>query len=177
MDARPVRPSEFGPKQELAFALTGTVALPSPFPATGQVFLLIVAGAPEREGPQALKFFLKSVQVVNSQCIATRTIARDAVRAIGYYSKGGQETRDGEWTVVPIDRLPQIALAATQAAEAREIDRSGSLEFLLFENAVLYVPESAQVLHRLEFGLTAAVSAVAPVPFTSEQELSCCCNP
>jgi hypothetical protein len=175
LDARLALSSEFGPEQALTFALTGTVALPSPFPATGRVSILIVQETKARREQHDPKFFLKSVQVVNVQCIVTRSVALDAVRAIGYYSDGEKEAKDGEWTVVPVEQFSQMHATANQAAKNLEKDRGGCLEFPLLERAVLYVPESAPVLHRIEFGLTAAVSAGAPVPLTSDDELRCCC--
>ena len=176
MDARSALSSEFGPEQELAFALSGTVAIPSPFPAMGQVSVLVVPETQVRKEHRDPRFFLKSVQVVNVQCVVTRIIARNAVRAIGYYSDGESESKDGEWTVVPTERLSQMLATANHAAKELEKDRGRSFELPLFEKAVLYVPESAPVLHRIEFGLTAAVSAVAPVPLVSDHDdLGCCC--
>jgi hypothetical protein len=175
LDASAAHSSEFGPEQELAFALTGTVALPSPFPATGRVSILVVRETQAPDDQPHIKVFLKSVQVVNVQCIVTRIVAREAVRAIGYYSNGQTEAMDGVWTVVPIERFLQTFATASQAAKDLENDRGCSFEVPLLLRAVLYVPESAQVLHRIELGLTAAVSAGAPVPITSEQELRCCC--
>ncbi|MGO9914874.1 MAG: hypothetical protein ACLQIB_09210 [Isosphaeraceae bacterium] len=179
MKARLVRSSEFGPKQEMAFSVTGTVAIPSPIPATGEVSaLLVVQDTQDKKEQSNLNFktLLKSVQVVNQQCVVTRIVAYDSVRAVAFYSDGDKEARDGEWTVVPASRLAPMLAPALQALKEVDKERGGTFEFPLFERAVLYVSESASILHRVEFGLTAAVSAEAPLPLLSGHERPCCCD-
>lgn len=182
--------SELGPDQEIALAVTGTAALPSPFPATARVSLLIIPGLKVGQREGVARYFLKSVQVISPRCIVTRTVGLDDVRAIGYPSSGSE----GEWTIAPIGRCAAQIDAAIEASKPAEADAGFSYEIPLFDQAVLHVIEHAAVLHRQEYGLTAAVSAEASGPLTDGvgtissdccgrdmdflmASKSCCCRP
>ncbi len=120
MDARPAHSSEFGPEQERHSPHWYVV---HPRSATVGFSMLVVRETQAPDDQPHNKVFLKSVQVVNVQCIVTRIVAREAVRAIGYYSNGQTEAMDGVWTVVPIERFLQTFATASQAAKDLEQDR------------------------------------------------------
>lgn len=175
----PKRSTEIGLEQEAALAIAGAVALPSPFPATGRVSLVMVLG--DRAGQKAApaRFFIKSVQVISERNIVTRIVGLEDLRAVGFFAEGEEPGACGEWTLLPIRRLSGRIEAATRSLTEVGAEPDGSYEFLLFQRAVLYVSEATAVLHRQEFGLTAAISAEAFVSFTCDcggLGAFCCCR-
>jgi len=166
-----VRPAGFSLHHRAALALAGTIPLPSPFPASGRVYLVGVSKSHETNGnghKNGVDFYLKSVQVISERNIVSRTLEIDSVRAIGF--SGGAEhnghekhrERDsGDWTIIPLDESSKVGEAMRRLSDAQGQSENGSLEILLYDRAVLYVHEAAPVLHHQELGITAAVSAEA----------------
>ena len=143
---------EFHPSHLTALTLAGTVPLPSPYPACGSVSVVIVPHGEDFE------VFVKIVQVVSDRRIITRFVRPEDVRAIRAHPEGtngygpeswpvrGSKTIQGE-----LDRRSEDLLAGA---------RTGVFtESLWYHSAIVYVPESAPVLHRNDVGVTAAVSA------------------
>lgn len=166
-----VRPAGFGFHHRTALALAGTIPLPSPFPASGRVYLIGVANTQTTNGnghSNGVDFYLKSVQVISERNILSRTLEIDSVRAIGFHRPSEHKDHDrpphvngDDWQVVPIDDSNTVAEAMQRLRDARNGSQNGSLEVLLYEKAVLYVREAAPVLHHQELGITAAISAEA----------------
>ncbi len=158
---------EFHPSHLTALTLAGTVPLPSPYPACGSVSVVIVPHGEDFE------VFVKIVQVVSDRRIITRFVRPEDVRAIRAHPEGtngygpeswpvrGSKTIQGE-----LDRRSEDLLAGA---------RTGVFtESLWYHSAIVYVPESAPVLHRNDVGVTAAVSA-EEVGFSDG--FSGCCHP
>lgn len=166
-----VRSAGFGFHHRAALALAGTIPLPSPFPASGRVYLIGVANSQTTNGnghSNGVDFYLKSVQVISERNILSRTLEIDSVRAIGFHRASDHNGHDqhprangDDWQVVPIDDSNTVAEAMQRLRDARNGNQNGSLEVLLYEKAVLYVHEAAPVLHHQELGITAAISAEA----------------
>ena len=141
--------------QQTAIALAGTVPLPAPFPASGPVSVVLI----REDG--GWETYIKVVQVVSLHRIITRYVRRADIRAIrapaGPEPNGGPES----W---PLRRFKQAqgeidAREQTLRAGAQDPGPAAELEAEWHPEAIVYVPEAASVLHRVEVGVTAAVSA------------------
>ena len=143
---------EFHTCQYDALTLAGTVALPSPYPASGSVSVVIFSHDGEFE------VLVKILQVVSDRRIITRFVRPEDIRAIrgapAAATGGGPET----WPLVGIkqlrgelDRRAKELIAKARTGHADESP--------WYPSAIVYVPEAAPVLHRNEVGVTAAVSA------------------
>jgi hypothetical protein len=141
--------------QQTAIALAGTVSLPAPFPATGPVSVVLI-----RED-DSWETYIKIVQVVSLHRIVTRYVRRADIRAIrapaGPARNGGPES----WPVRKFKQAQGEIDAREQALRDRAPDQAtpAELELDWHPEAIVYVPEAASVLHRVEIGVTAAVSA------------------
>jgi hypothetical protein len=154
---------DFGPSQRLALALTGTVALPSPVPATARVFIGI---SPHHDAalPMASpRFFLKSVQTVSAKQVVTRIFDLAELRAVDLpaipredYVYPMRETHLIEGAIADEIKRAQDLLRGAEAAQPKVY------EVLLYDDAVLYVREEAPVLMHVvyEYGVPAAESTV-----------------
>lgn len=151
--------------------MAGTIPLPSPYPASGKVFLIGV-WHPHEMGSNGqthgIDFYLKSVQVISERNTISRTLEIDSVRAVGFHQcsegNGQLHSQNGNgagWAVVPVHESKRLADAMQRFHETPHESQQCSSEVLLYENAVLYVREAAPVLHHQELGITAAVSAEA----------------
>jgi hypothetical protein len=141
---------EFHSSHHTALLLAGTVPLPSPHPACGLVSLAIA-----RDG-EDYEVFVKILQVVSDRRIITRFVRPDDVRAIRGHpdGRGGPES----W---PIHGLKKIKGELEKRAKELldKARKTGVLdEAPWYAAAIVYVAESAPVLHRDEVGVTAAVS-------------------
>jgi hypothetical protein len=157
---------ELGDEQSLAFDLAGTVALPSPFPATARVFVIRTPKKSEStdKDDQGPRFFIKILQVINPRHIATTFLQADDVRAVRLPSESGSVADLANWKFLNIDEVrAQIKAAIKELSKADYA--VGSFEVELFEEAVVYVPEFAPVLSHVEFAVVAAVAAEQiPIP-------------
>jgi hypothetical protein len=141
--------------QQTAIALAGTVPLPSPFPASGPISVVLIREDGDWET------YIKIVQVVSLHRIVTRFVRRADIRAIrapaGPAPHGGPESwpiRKFKHAQAEIDAREQ-----TLRAGAKDPGTPAALELDWHAEAIVYVPEGASVLHRVEVGVTAAVSA------------------
>ena len=154
--------------QRTAMALAGTVPLPAPFPASGPVSVVLIR---EDGGWEA---YIKIVQVVSLHRIVTRFVRRADIRAIrapaGPAPNGGPES----WPIRKFKQAQGEIDAREQAlrAGARDQGTPAELELDWHRQAIVYVPESASVLHRVEVGVTAAVSA-EDVGFAAAPAMCC----
>jgi hypothetical protein len=169
MAEAPIPSCEFGPSQKLAFALAGTVAIPSPFPAHGTVSIGIFPATGGADS--APRFFLKIVETASSRTIVTRLVALEDVRAVRLYSGKGSIGESQSWTYKTIEELSGLINDKTNLLMG--VAKSGlAYEVELFaEPAIVFVPESAPVLLRYEIGVTAAVCAES-APAT-KREIPC----
>jgi hypothetical protein len=143
---------EFHPFHHAALSLAGTVPLPSPHPASGPVSLVITADGPD------LEVFVKILQVVGDKRVITRFVRPEDVRAVRARPDDAPHSGPESWPVLGIRKikgtLDKHAKALTEKA------RKGSFEEVVwYAAAIIYVAESAPVLHRNEIAVTAAVSA------------------
>jgi hypothetical protein len=157
--------SELGDDQKLAFDLAGTVALPSPFPAAGRV-LLVRLPAPDRgrEGGRRPRFVIKIVQVVNEKQLFTAFVHPHDVRAIRVHSGAGSPADLRSWSFVSGEDLRAALEDAIDELGKPDFDTGGSFEAQLYEQAIVYVPETAQLLARVEYGVPAGVAVAIEVP-------------
>jgi len=154
--------------QQTAIALAGTVPLPAPFPAFGPVSVVLI----REDG--GWETYIKIVQVISLHRIVTRYVRRADIRAIrapaGPKPNGGPES----W---PIRKFKQAqgeidAREQTLRTQAKDQGTPAELELDWHAQAIVYVPESASVLHRVEVGVTAAVSA-EDVGFAAAPTMCC----
>lgn len=142
-------------------ALAGTVALPSPRPATGRIFLGLTRRPEFTESILSVlpELYLKSVERVNDSLEITRIISLTDLRAVELPSLRDDAGRPAMFRILTVDDSE----IARSIAEARLTlgHRDGGREIELFEQAVLHVPETAPVYVRVvrEFGVTAAMAA------------------
>jgi hypothetical protein len=144
---------DFRPSHQTAIKLAGTVALPSPFPASGAIYIVV---APEDGDYET---YLRIVQPVTGKRIITRFVRLADVRAIRAPAKAEAAGSPETWEVIgPKDIERQIAKKEKELrAEAAKSGAACESEWL--PAAIVYVPEAAPVLHRNDVGVTAAVSA------------------
>jgi hypothetical protein len=157
---------EFHACHHAALRLAGTVPLPSPFPASGPVSVVAT-----RDG-QDVEIYVKILQVVGDRRIITRFVRPEDIRAIRARPRDGTPGGPETW---PIHGIKQVGDELEQRAkELIDKAKKGAFEEAAwYAAAIVYVVESAPVLHRNEIGVTAAVSA-EEVWFVAPQ---ICCNP
>jgi hypothetical protein len=144
---------DFHPSHQAAIKLAGTVALPSPFPAFGSIYIVV---APEDGDYET---YLRIVQQVTGKRIITRFVRIADVRAIKAPAKAEAAGSPETWDLTgPKDIQRKIA---KQEKELRaQASKSGiACESPWLPAAIVYVAEAAPVLHRNDVGVTAAVSA------------------
>jgi hypothetical protein len=144
---------DFSQSQQTALLLAGTVALPCPYPSVGSLSVLVVPEAGDFE------VYIKIVQVVSLRRIITRFVRLADVRAVHVLSpddpSGGPET----WPLIgsAAVRRQLETIEKDLIEKARKSNDARAFDWLA--SAIVYVPESAPILHRDEIGVTAAVSA------------------
>jgi hypothetical protein len=158
---------EFGQYTTEALAKAGTVRLPCPPPALGTLYLGIPASSDRRRNPDLpavpLQYFLRLVQDVSQNLVITRIIDLKELRGVSLPVV--PTPKDGPSRVFKTvnDITDEItnAISALTKADKADSKKRGEYEVLLFEKAVIYVPESAPVLlrGRYEIGVSAAEAA------------------
>ena len=145
--------TEFHPCHHTALQLAGTVSLPSPYPASGPVSVVVARDNGD------LEVFVKILQVVGDKRIITRFIRPDDIRAVRGNPDGQSGDGPESWPILGIRRIKgELDKLAKELLEKAE--KTGILgEAAWYPSAIVYVPESAPVIHRNEVGVTAAVSA------------------
>lgn len=134
-----------------ALAIGGTVAIPSPFPASGRLY---VVSKIDSQGELAC--FVKVVQIVNETEFRTWFFKLNDVRAIKCRAdENDSAASHGPWLFKSRDELKQML---DQKLPARNGDDAHEVEFLLASQAIAYVPEATPVITRHEYAMTAAES-------------------
>jgi hypothetical protein len=193
---KPYPTSEFTCENKAAQALAGTVALPSPFPASGRIFIGI---KPRLDETIPEQYYVKIVETINDKFIVTRLVNLEDFRAVRLRPESGRYDNMREWTLKTAEDMhKELEEAKYQLKEAAGGSFSG-FELLLFperkeqgydaglkhrdvarteRQGVVYVPETAPVLVRTEQGLPAAeaVESVRFKPFKSVG-MGCCMEP
>ena len=178
----PVTPTtEFGPDQRAALSLAGTIALPSPFPATARITIGVMPRTNTPGADPTPRFFLKLVEHLRDNYIVTRLASLKDLRAIRFRSAPTQPGQPWHWTLKTREDLftdldDARKLLESQAEEASRAGLPFSYETDLDSGAygILYVPETAQILVRVEFGLLASEAAQAAAMTPDKTRTPCC---
>jgi hypothetical protein len=163
LEAKPlaaVPASELGTEHKLAFDLAGTVGLPSPFPATARVSLIKSAHHEPASAAMAKpRFFIKIVQCVSHKQLVTAFADPYDVRGVRSYTGSGPLADPSSWTFVNIEDVRTRIKNAIEELTKPTYAAGGAFEIPLYDQAVVYLPEAAPLLQRIEFALVAAVAA------------------
>lgn len=135
----------------ISLLLAGTVALPSPYPASGRLSV----------GIHLLKDAEPEVYLELSQFV---DLHRTIVRIILFRELRAAQVWDGPAAAsdTPILSARELAPRVLEVAEELAKSPDGACRSdagFLFRHAILYVPEAAPVLQIVRMGLTAAQSA------------------
>jgi hypothetical protein len=144
---------DFHPSHQAAIKLAGTVALPSPFPASGAVSIVVAPEDGEHET------YLRIVQAITAKRIITRFVRLADVRAIKAPTTPGSPEGPETWALIGPKQIQRMIADMEKKLRASASKSGASTESEWLPSAIVYVPESAPVLHRNDVGVTAAVSA------------------
>jgi hypothetical protein len=159
-EKRPFPSDKFGPATKTGLAKAATVTLPYPPPASGKLYLGINPDSNPDLCGGAPRFFLRLVQAVSPKREITRILDLDELRGVSLprtSTPEGSSSREFK-TVNEITKEIEYARSSLDKAEGAQ---RGVYEVCLFEDAVIYVRESAPVFLRIvyEFGVSAADAA------------------
>ena len=101
-------------------------------------------------------YIIKLIQAVSEKLLVTRFVSPDDVRSVRVVRCAADTADPNCWELIDGAELRAELLKIDWGDAVK--DGRGSHELELYATAVLYVPESVQVLVRLEFGLPAALS-------------------
>jgi hypothetical protein len=142
--------------ERIAFRLAGTVGLPSPYPATGSISVVVKLA----RDPKDWQVFLRIVHRLNLKLKIVRLVEWDDVRGILARWKPAPETPQGAapgWSVKLGEDLRGQVYDQVQKEKKDKVE--GWFELKWLSEAIVYVPESAPVYMQVGVGLTAAESA------------------
>ncbi len=136
--------------------LAGTVALPSPFPASARIFVGVMPTSAAGD-----QHYLKIVEKVGDRYTVTRLMNLDYLRAVRLRPASGSYNDVRGWELKTAEELhAELATAKSQLpakpATAHEVPLFPAQQA---QEAVVYVPETAPVLVRAEYGVLAAEAA------------------
>jgi hypothetical protein len=177
LNEKSVFPSnQFGQTTKDALAKAGTVALPCPSPASGRLYLGINPDFDPHLAGGSPKFFLRLVQIVSEKQTITRIVDLNELRGISLPlppTKEGRTAREFR----TVNGIAKEIGAATDSLTRAEQVKSGVYELCLFEDAIIFVPESAPVFVQIqyEFGVYAA-EAAENVEFAGMSKSNCRCQ-
>jgi hypothetical protein len=142
--------------QFLALQLAGTVALPSPSPATGSIEIT--------PSSNASGIYLRIVHRVSQKLTLIRYVSINHVRAISTHWEVGEAAGAAKGVAA---KTPVAACWACKTSvefgplleQRLKAGKGGPFPLPWLEGAVVYVPEQAPVLMQVDVGLTAAESA------------------
>lgn len=144
---------DFHRSHQAAMKIAGTVALPSPFPAHGSLWIVV---APE-DGD--FETYVRIVQTVSGKRIITRFVHMADIRAIRMPAPDEPQGSPETWPIVGPKEVQRM-IAKKEKELRTAAGKSGSAcESEWLPAAIVYVPEAAAVLHRNDVGVTAAESA------------------
>jgi hypothetical protein len=159
-EPRPIPFLALGEEQKLALDLAGTVGLPSPFPAHGFVAVIRVPTLePGQKNGDKPAFYVKIVHSMSPKQIATAFLHPEDVRAVRIHLKNRPVADQASWEYLNRNKVQAQIKAALDELAMASADPHSSIEVRLFEEAIVFVPESAPLLARLEFAVVAAVAA------------------
>jgi hypothetical protein len=144
---------DFHPSHQAAIKLAGTVALPSPFPASGAVSIVVAPEDGEHET------YLRIVQAITGKRIITRFVRLADVRAIKAPATPGSPEGPETWALIGHKQIVRMIADKEKKLRTSATKSGGATESEWLPAAIVYVPEAAPVLHRNDVGVTAAVSA------------------
>lgn len=160
LDILPTPTCDFGSEQRAAFALSGTIGLPSPFPAAARIFIGIMPQSESGDPGAAPRFILKLVERIGFKLIVTRFVELDDVRAMRIRSGTGKAEDPWTWTFQTAEALHERIQAAKVALRGAAKDGAAyELPFAAENVGIVYIPESSPVLVRTEYGVPAAEAA------------------
>ena len=93
---------EFSHEQKAALALAGTVALPSPFPASARILIGIM---PQPDATIPRRYYLKIVEFIDDTCNVTRLVNLDDLRAVRLVPESGLVEDLSAWTLLTAEDL------------------------------------------------------------------------
>jgi hypothetical protein len=158
MEKKPVPSLEFGAEHILGLDLVGTVEMPSPFPASGRVFLVRHPGSEGASGEAAAaRYFVKVVQRINDSQTVTRFVSPEHVRAIRFHPATTAAAADAP-ALLTGDQLRTEMRDIDWTKEMKDHRSSHEIELHPGREGTVVVPESAPVLVRLEQSMPAALS-------------------
>jgi hypothetical protein len=151
-----IQTTEFTDEHKATLALAGTVAMPSPFPASARMFVGIKPNPPADD-----PHYLKIVERVGDKHTVTRLLSLKDLRAVRLRPSDSEAYDDvREWELKTREQLQAELATATSGLPAKP---ATAHEVPLFDEAeqegVVYVPETAPVLVRTEFGVLAGEAA------------------
>jgi hypothetical protein len=158
--ADPYPSTEFGQTTKDALAQAGTVKFPYPPPASGPLFIGINPDYEEELPSGSPHYFLRVVQTVSPRQAITRIVDLDDLRGVDLPTPSAKEDRPPRVFRTPHGIAKDIKEAKDRLDHAVR-NKRGVYEVCLFEDAVIYVSETAPVYLRIqyEFGVTAAEAA------------------
>ncbi|HEX3446707.1 MAG TPA: hypothetical protein VHS97_00535 [Isosphaeraceae bacterium] len=173
----------YGDAQITALALAGTVALPSPFPASARISM-VISPEPSEDGTSTeQRFSLKLVEVIGDKLVVTRFVRVEHVRAIRFRS--GRNTNDDPWTWQLKTSRELYADFRTTEDELKAYSqtfKSAGTKFSFEQNlesgtrGIVYVPETAPVLVRTEVAVVAAQAVDIASSYWAAYGKSCWCS-
>lgn len=147
---------DLGPEQMTALGLVGTVALPSPFPASGRILLVRHPLPPGTDDESARKYHVKIVQAINDSCIVTRFVDHNAVRLIRFQpASQGEPSKERPFS---LDQAAVQKMVSDQKWDVTDERASHEIEPYPQHTGVVHVPETQPVLLRYDLSVPAATS-------------------
>ncbi len=138
-----------------AMYLSGTVTIPSPFPEVGRMSLQRLSSPTPSKRRAAHKDFLCVEHTQSHRLMIARFVAMSDVSAVLLAEDGKVSNGHGQWLVGAAGQHELVALLRKS--------KTGIVD------GIAYIREHAQVLMRVETGMTAAESSEYYPPTVSER--------
>jgi hypothetical protein len=142
-----------------AHALAGTVAVPSPFPASGELFVV-----PKEPKPPTDRRYVKLVQIVHDQHFRTWFIDWDDIRGADVPDTSGN---GNAWKFIHGAQVRADLKKHEAGAKAPEDP--------VYAKAIIHLHKAAPVITRHEFATAAAESIEEPTWFACNPNNDPCC--
>jgi hypothetical protein len=180
--ANPTPILAYGDAQITALALAGTVALPSPFPASARISM-VISPEPSEDGTSTeQKFSLKLVEVIGDKLVVTRFVRVEHVRAIRFRSGSNTNKDPWIWQLKTSRELHADFRATEEELKAySQTFKNAGTKFSFEQNlesgtrGIVYVPETAPVLVRTEVAVVAAQAVDIASSYSAAYGKICWC--